>query len=301
MKARVSSFSLMIQSYVEYLRGQRRLAENSVINYQRDLRRLSEYCLRHGLEEAIPMESALIRGYVAERHKCQVGANTLKRELAAFRGFYHFLQKNHGVDQNPMHGLKPPKSQKRLPKVLDVDQVMGLLNVSPENELEIRDHAMFELFYSSGLRVSELVGLNITDLNLYDGFVLVRLGKGGKQRQVPLGCKAADAIKKWLVCRPDDQTEALFLSKNRSRLGVRSVQRRLISWCMKHGLAEHVSPHMLRHSFASHLLESCKNIRAVQELLGHSNIGTTQIYTHLDFQYLVKIYDDTHPRSRKKS
>ena len=301
MKLGVISFNMMIESYVDYVRGEKRLAENSVVNYQRDLMRLSGYCLRHGLDESIPLESAVIRGYVAERHKCQVGPKTLQRELAAFRGFYCYLQKKYGVDQNPTDGIKPPKSQKRLPKVLDVDQAMGLLNVSPENELELRDHAMFELFYSSGLRVSELVGLNIADLSLYDGFVLVRLGKGGKQRQVPVGLKAVDAIKKWLKCRPDAQTEALFLSKNGSRLGVRSVQQRMNRWCKKHGLVEHVSPHMLRHSFASHLLESCKDIRAVQELLGHSDVGTTQIYTHLDFQYLVKIYDDAHPRSRKKS
>jgi integrase/recombinase XerC len=299
MKEGVISFVVMIQSYIDYLMGQKRLAENSVNNYKRDLMRLHYYSMGLGLDEAIPLEASLIRGYIAERHKSQVGAKTLQRELAAFRGFYRFLQKNHGFIQNPTTGIKAPKSQKRLPKILDVDQVAGLLSAHPDNELEIRDLAMFELFYSSGLRVSELVGLNVTDIDLYDGFVLVRLGKGGKQRQIPVGRKAMEAIRAWLNCRPDSEADALFLSKNRSRLGIRSVQQRMNRWCVKHGLAEHVSPHMFRHSFASHLLESCQDIRAVQELLGHSDVSTTQIYTHLDFQYLVRIYDDAHPRSRK--
>lgn len=295
------SFLQAIQGYVNYLRGERRLAANSVISYQRDMMQLRDYCLSHGFQEVIPMESDLIRKYVAERHKSQVGAKTLQRELAAFRGFYRFLQKKHGINRNPAQGINPPKSQKRLPKVLDVDQAMGLLNALPQDLLEIRDHAMFELFYSSGLRLSELVGLDVVDLDLFDGFVLVRLAKGGKQRRVPVGSKAVRAIKSWLVCRPDTSDQALFLSKNGSRLGVRSVQQRLVHWCAKHDFTERVSPHMFRHSFASHLLESSRDIRAVQELLGHSDVGTTQIYTHLDFQYLVNIYDSAHPRSRKKT
>ena len=301
MTVDVSSFSALIQDYVDYLRGQKRLAENSVINYQRDLLSLRGYCMRLGLEDSIPLESSLIRGYAAERHKHQVGAKTLQRELASFRGFYRFLQKNHGIDQNPLLGIQAPKSQKKLPRVLDVDQMVGFLNAPAADVLEVRDLAMFELFYSSGLRLSELVSLNLADVDLYDGFVLVRLGKGAKQRQVPVGRKALDAISKWQECRPSTQSDALFVSKNASRLSVRSVQLRMDRWYKKHGLAEHVNPHMLRHSFASHLLESCQDIRAVQEMLGHSDIGTTQIYTHLDFQHLVSVYDNTHPRAKNNS
>jgi len=292
-------FSSLIQQYVEYLRGQKRLAENSVVNYQRDLQRLQAYCLESGGTDAVPLESSVIRGYIAERHRLEVGARTLQRELASFRGFYRFLQKNHDLRQNPLLGVQSPKAQKRLPKVLDVDQMYGLLEASADNVLEIRDLAMFELFYSSGLRVSELVGMDVVDLDLCEGFVRVRQGKGGKQRQVPVGRKAIEAINAWLACRPVAPSNALFTSKNATRLSVRSVQLRMDRWCKKHGLAEHAHPHMLRHSFASHLLESSRDIRAVQELLGHSDVSTTQIYTHLDFQHLVSVYDQAHPRARK--
>lgn len=293
------SFAMVVKGYTEYLQGQKRLAENTVKNYQRDLARLQRYCLDLEGGDKVPLEAALIRAYIAERHGQQVGAKTIQRELASFRGFYRFLLKYYRIEQNPLQGIQAPKPQMRLPKVLDVDQLFGVLEATPNNVLEVRDVAMFELFYSSGLRLSELVGLDIADVNLQDGFVLIRLGKGDKQRQVPVGRKALEALREWLGCRPVVESGAMFLSRQGSRLSVRSVQLRLERWCRNQGLAEHVNPHMLRHSFASHLLESCQDIRAVQELLGHADVSTTQIYTHLDFQHLAAVYDNAHPRARK--
>lgn len=240
-----------------------------------------------------------VRNYIAGRHKNGIGSKTIQRELAALRSFYRFLLKTNQVAHNPALHVQAPKVSKRLPRVLDVDQMMGMLNATPDSVLEIRDLAMFELFYSSGLRLSELVMLDLSDIDFAEGFLRVRFGKGGKQRQLPVGRKALAALNAWLASRPDVNEGAVFVSLQGRRLSQRSVQLRLDRWGKKSGIAEHLHPHMLRHSFASHLLEASKDIRAVQELLGHSNISTTQIYTHLDFQHLAAVYDQAHPRSRK--
>jgi integrase/recombinase XerC len=290
-----------LQVFLEYLRAEKRVASNTLLSYQRDLLRLQEYCTGQKIPNWQQLQISEIRQYLAVRYKSGLSGKTIERELAAFRSFYRFLRKKKLVDNDPLQDIRAPKSTKKLPKVLDVDQITGMLDSKPDSILEIRDLAMFELFYSSGLRLSELVMLDLRDISYFDGFIRVRYGKGNKERQVPIGKKALEAIKNWLKHRPDTGSQALFTSVKGTRLVQRSVQLRLEKWSSKNLLPERIHPHMLRHSFASHLLESSQDIRAVQELLGHSNISTTQIYTHLDFQSLANIYDKAHPRSRKKS
>lgn len=287
-----------VDMFLDYLRGEKWASKHTLTSYSRDLARLQRFCAERETHWQL-LQNTDIRQYVALRHKSGIGAKSIQRELAAIRSFFRFLLKKQLVEQNPAQGIQAPKVGKKLPKTLDVDQVAGVLNVKPDSILEIRDLAMFELFYSSGLRLSELVMLDNADLSLSEGFLRVKHGKGGKQRQVPVGSKAIMAIQQWQMCRPDCASPALFVSARGARLGQRSVQLRLERWCRKNGLAEHIHPHMLRHSFASHLLESSQDIRAVQELLGHADVSTTQIYTHLDFQHLASVYDKAHPRAKR--
>lgn len=294
-----SAMQASVDMFIDYLRGEKRASPHTLSSYQRDLDRLSYYCAECSLNGWADVAVSDIRRFVVMRHKAGLGATSIQRELAAARSFYRFLLKKNLVEKNPAQGVRAPKVAKKLPKVLDVDQVGGLLDAGAESELEIRDQAMFELFYSSGLRLSELVMLDIADLNRSEGFLRVRFAKGGKQRQVPVGAKALKALQAWMNARPTVNTQALFVSMRGERLGSRSVQLRLERWCKKNGLFEHVHPHMLRHSFASHMLEASQDIRGVQELLGHADVSTTQIYTHLDFQHLANVYDKAHPRARK--
>ncbi len=291
--------SRQLQLYLQYLETEKRVAENTSTSYQRDLLRFTGFCSEQKLDNWTDVQVNDVRRYIAARHKDGIGSKTIQRELAALRSFYRYLLKTHQLASNPVQHVRAPKAAKKLPKVLDVDQMTGMLNVVPDSILEIRDLAMFELFYSSGLRLSELVKLDTTDIDFAEGYLRVRFGKGGKQRQLPIGKKALEAIKAWLAVRTEVNELALFISAQGRRLTQRSVQLRMDRWGKKNGIAEHLHPHMLRHSFASHLLEASQDIRAVQELLGHSDIATTQIYTHLDFQHLAAIYDKAHPRSRK--
>lgn len=241
--------------------------------------------------------------HIAARHRSGLASKSLQRELSAIRSFFNYLLKNRLTDNNPAQQVKAPKQARKLPNTLDVDQVNGLLEGASNGILDIRDLAMFELFYSCGLRLSELSGLNLTDIDVRDRSLMVVNGKGGKSRVLPIGSKAINALEKWLPYRlkmAPPLVTALFVSNRGQRLGQRSIQLRLDLWCKAHGIDVHVHPHMLRHSFASHLLESSQDLRAVQELLGHSNISTTQIYTHLDFTHLASVYDQAHPRARKK-
>jgi integrase/recombinase XerC len=288
-----------LQLYFCYLVSEKRVAEHTSVNYQRDLKRFQSFCDMQGLVFWGRVLDRDVRNYISGRHKNGIGSKTIQRELAALRSFYRFLLKTNKVQSNPAQHVQAPKVSKRLPHVLDVDQITGMLNAMPDSVLEVRDLAMFELFYSSGLRLSELVMLDRSDIDFTEGFLRVRFGKGGKQRHLPVGKKALDALKTWLISQPSGVGEAVFVSLQGRRLSQRSVQLRLDRWGKKNGIAEHLHPHMLRHSFASHLLEASQDIRAVQELLGHSNISTTQIYTHLDFQHLAAVYDQAHPRSRK--
>ncbi len=290
----------ILAGYFQHLKIEKRCSEHTLKNYQRDVYRLSEYCSNKELLNWKDVQPADIRNHIANRHRKGIGSKSLQRELSAIRSFYNYLLKKRKVERNPAQHIRAPKQQRKLPKVLDVDQLNGILESHPDSLLEIRDLAMFELFYSSGLRLSELASLNTDDLDLTEQSLRVRFGKGGKQRDLPVGSKAISAIKKWLQYRPETTEPALFISNKGKRLGQRSIQLRLDRWCKKSGLPEHVHPHMLRHSFASHMLGSSQDIRAVQELLGHSNISSTQIYTHLDFQHLADVYDKTHPRAKKK-
>lgn len=290
-----------VDGFLDYLRAEKWVSQHTHSAYRRDLACLQAFCASQNINDWQELQAPHVRQYVSARHKDRIASKSIQRELAAIRSFFGFLLKKQLVEQNPASGMRAPKAKKSLPKTLDVDQVAGVLNVKPDSVLEIRDLAIFELFYSSGLRLSELVLLDIADLSLGEGFIRVLHGKGGKQRQVPVGAKAINAIKQWLFCRPHSGSQALFVSTRGTRLGQRSVQLRLERWCLKNGLAERIHPHMLRHSFASHMLESSQDIRAVQELLGHADVGTTQIYTHLDFQHLANVYDKSHPRAKRSS
>jgi len=291
-----------LDQYFDYLRHQRRLSGHTLSNYARDLNRFARYLDANAIERWQRVDEACIRGFIAQRHRQQISARSSQRELSALRSFFNYLITEQVLDYNPAQAVQAPKAKRSLPKTLDADQMQQLVEISAETPLALRDRAILELFYSSGLRLSELVGLNLAQLDLGQGLVTVT-GKGNKTRRVPIGSKAAVALREWLKIRGDflkQDTDAVFLSARGRRISTRSVQQRLRHWASAQGIASHVHPHMLRHSFASHILESSGDLRAVQELLGHSDINTTQIYTHLDFQHLAKVYDKAHPRATKK-
>lgn len=294
---------LMLADFFTQLTVEVRASEHTIKSYRRDIKHLSRYCTDKAIAQWTDLQHTDIRAHIAGRHRKGLSSKSLQRELSAIRSFYHYLLKKGQASANPAQHIQAPKQDRKLPKTLDVDQLSGLLEAGASSLLEIRDLAMFELFYSSGLRLSELSGLDVTDLDLPDNTLTVRIGKGGKSRVLPVGSKAVTAIENWLQQRAikiPAIDSALFVSTRGTRLGQRNIELRLEQWCKKKGIAEHIHPHMLRHSFASHLLESSQDLRAVQELLGHSNISTTQIYTHLDFQHLAEIYDKAHPRAKKK-
>ncbi|MGZ8248825.1 tyrosine recombinase XerC [Methylomagnum sp.] len=293
-----------LNAFLDTLRFQRRASPHTLDAYAHDLARLKEFCEQRGVEAWTDLAPAHIREHIARRHRDGMCSRSLQRELSAIRGLFDFLAKRRESTHNPARGVRAPKAPRQLPKPLDVDQMVGMLEAPPEDALEGRDLAMWELFYSSGLRLSELTGLDLTDLDLAAGMVLVRQGKGRKSRHVPVGKCAAEAVERWLSIRDGYAgagERALFVSRLGTRIAQRTVQVRLARWQQKLGLSEHVHPHRLRHSFASHLLESSGDLRAVQELLGHANLATTQIYTHLDFQHLASVYDRAHPRAKKRA
>jgi integrase/recombinase XerC len=291
------------ERYLAHLAGERRLANHTVASYRRDLMSLLEFCERQAVMAWENLTVQQMRAFVAEKHRGGLSGRSLQRLLSAVRGFFRYLVREELLNHNPAQVVSTPKSPRRLPRALDVDQTARLLNEAPGNEaLELRDHAILELFYSSGLRVSELVALRLEDLDLADATVRVT-GKGAKIRVVPVGAKARQVLRRWLgarkaLARPDER--AVFVGRRGRVLTPRAVQLRLERWAVRHGVDHPLYPHLLRHSFASHLLESSGDLRAVQELLGHADIGTTQIYTHLDFQHLAKVYDAAHPRAKKR-
>lgn len=293
----------MLDAFFQQLTVEVRASAHTISSYRRDIKHLVSYCTDKAIEHWADLEHADIRAHIASRHRKGMGSASLQRELSAIRSFYAYLLKNNQASINPAQQVQAPKQARKLPKTLDVDQLAGLLDAGISSRLDIRDVAMFELFYSSGLRLSELAALDVSDLDLPDNMLTVRIGKGGKSRLLPIGSKAVTALEKWLQQRaiktPATET-ALFISTHGTRLSQRNIELRLERWCKKKGIPEHIHPHMLRHSFASHLLESSQDLRAIQELLGHSNISTTQIYTHLDFLHLSEIYDKAHPRAKKK-
>jgi len=291
----------LIEEYKKFISFEKRLSPLSIKSYLRDINELLKLDKNKELK-SYTLED--IRKNIAILHSKGLGGNSLSRLISSWRGLFNFLIQQYKFEKNPTFGIKPPKSKKLLPQTLSVDQTLKLVDIKDDSFLGIRDHAILELFYSSGLRLSELVNLKENDINFEDGIISV-LGKGNKERVVPLGSFASKAIKKWLKLRNNltglaYEAEILFLRKNGKKLSPRAIQYRLKFWAIKQGIPENIHPHLLRHSFASHLLQSSQDLRAVQELLGHENISTTQIYTHLDFQHLSQIYDRTHPRAKKK-
>ena len=269
--------------------------------YLRDARALQALADGTALTE---LKSADLRRFLAMLHARGLGGSSLARMLSAWRALYRFaVERDAAVQDNPCAGLRAPKSARRLPSALSPDEAVQLVTIEGDDLLSVRDRALFELAYSSGLRVSELSGLDMGSLDLTTGEVRV-WGKGAKERVVPVGAHAREALAAWLTLRalqtPADAA-AVFVGRGGRRLMPRAIQQRLAAWAIKRGLSRHVHPHMLRHSFASHLLQSSGDLRAVQELLGHASIASTQIYTHLDFQALAKTYDKTHPRAKKKA
>jgi len=290
----------LLRSYGDHLTYERRFSAHTVASYRRDVAALIE------LTRDIPLdrlEVHQVRRFVSQLHSQGLGGRTLARMLSAWRGFFKFLVRDHGFSRNPVLGIRAPKSARKLPHALSPDEAARLMQLGDTNSLALRDKAILELFYSSGLRLSELTGLALDGVNLNDATVRVT-GKGNKARIVPVGSHALTALKAWLreraaLVRGDES--ALFTGKNGRRLSPRAVQSRLKHWALKLGLPSKVHPHVLRHSFASHVLQSSGDLRAVQEMLGHASISTTQVYTHLDFQHLAKAYDAAHPRAKRKS
>ncbi len=285
-----------------FLGSLQHLSEHTRKSYQRDLAVLLKYANEQDVQNWRELDGRQVRSFVAWRHRQGIGGRSLQRNLSAARAFYRYLIREGIAQHNPADGVRAPKSPKKLPKLLDVDQAAQLVEIDAQDPLAIRDKAILELMYSSGLRLSELVMLNLDSLDLADAVVTV-IGKGKKTRKVPIGRPARKAMQQWLENRDamvNEGETAVFVSQRGSRISPRSVQQRLNQWALKQGLTNHVNPHMLRHSFASHLLESSGDLRAVQELLGHADISTTQIYTHLDFQHLANVYDGAHPRAHRK-
>ena len=286
--------------FLAYLGNERQYSPLTLENYARDLQQLFS---ASGETQLADLKSHQIRRFVAQLHGAGLGGKSLARMLSAWRGFFTYLIRDHKFTSNPCNGLRAPKSARNLPHTLSPDEAVRMVDLPTDNDvLALRDKAMFELLYSSGLRLAELVGLEPAALDFNDGSVRVT-GKGNKTRIVPLGSHAIAALQMWLHARATlvkDDEPALFVNRNGGRIGARSVQLRMKEWGVKQGIASNVHPHLLRHSFASHVLQSSGDLRAVQEMLGHASISTTQVYTHLDFQYLAKIYDSAHPRAKKK-
>jgi integrase/recombinase XerC len=288
-----------LAAYLDHLAHERGLSPLTCDNYARDIRTLRDLAGDISFQD---LKAAHIRRFVATLHGRGIGGKSIARMLSAWRGFFAFLTRRHGIDNNPCVGMRPPKSAITLPQALSPEQATKLVDVKDDDTLAARDHAILELFYSSGLRLAELVDLDLDGLDLAEGTVTVT-GKGNKTRIVPVGQFAIAAIKTWLPQRTllkSAEETALFVGRSGKRLSPRAVQYRLKTWAIKQGIAGNVHPHMLRHSFATHVLQSSGDLRAVQEMLGHANISTTQVYTHLDFQHLAKVYDQAHPRARKK-
>lgn len=291
-----------IDRFLTHLSTERRLSAHTDSNYRRDLELFTAYCAKQGVDAWSRVDSQHVRTFAAAEFRRQQSPRSIQRRLSAIRSFCNFLIREHVITANPALEVQAPKAKKRLPATLDVDQMTRLLSFRTDEQLGLRDKAMMELFYSSGLRLSELTGLDLADIDLRDQTVRV-VGKGNKTRIVPIGRYAVEALQRWLRERTTVAVigeTAVFVAHTGARLGPRAVQLRIRDWAQRQGLGVHVHPHMFRHSFATHLLESSQDLRGVQELLGHANISTTQVYTHLDFQHLAKIYDAAHPRARRK-
>ncbi len=291
-----------IADYLEYIQFEKRLSVLTIKNYHQDILLLQKQWPNKKFNAYTNRD---VRQSVSILHQKGLNGKSLSRVLSSWRGFFDFLIHKHSFQQNPVLGIKAPKAKKNLPQTLSVDQIIKLINITDDSFLGIRDRAVMELFYSSGLRLSELVNLKIADLNIHDNTASI-IGKGNKSRIVPIGKYAMKSLARWISMREkiknlSQENKFIFLSEKGNPLGPRAVQYRLKYWAIKQGIPENIHPHLMRHSFASHILQSSQDLRAVQELLGHANISTTQIYTHLDYQHLAKIYDGAHPRAKKNN
>ncbi len=291
-----------IDKFIQHLAYERRLSPLTCKHYRRDLDLLASYCDKIELDAWHKLKDEHLRSYTAQAYRLGLSPRTIQRQLSAARTFFRYLLRERHVKTNPVQSIKAPKSGKRLPENLDADRMARLLEIPGDGPLVVRDRAILELLYSSGLRLAELIGLNDGDVDLADGLVAVT-GKGSKERLVPVGRFALRALTAWQKARKkmaDAGEKALFVSNRGTRISARSVQARVNHWAKHQGIDIRVYPHLFRHSFATHLMESSHDLRGVQELLGHANISSTQIYTHLDFQHLAQIYDQTHPRAKIK-
>jgi integrase/recombinase XerC len=292
-----------IDRFLSHLAHERRVSGHTIAAYGHDLHALAQFSGARRPCTWSKLGSSHMRAFAAAQHGTGMSPRSIQRRLSAARTFYEFLMREGHCARNPAQGVSAPKTKKRLPATLDADQMGRLLAFRVDGTLSARDKAIMELFYSSGLRLTELVSLEVTAVDLKDRTVRV-LGKGSKTRIVPIGRQAIAALKQWLQARAalvKNGADALFVGKSGRRLSVRAVQLRVGAWGRRQGIGVHVHPHMFRHSFATHLLESSGDLRGVQELLGHADIGTTQIYTHLDFQHLATVYEAAHPRARRRS
>ena len=296
-----------VDQFIQHLINERGLSRHTISSYLRDLVHLKAFCIDQSIHAWRELQTHHLRQFIATGYRRGLTSKSLQRRLSSTRTFFHYLVREAQCKHNPAIGVSAPKMAKKLPDTLDADQVAQLLNLTSDDWYTRRDRAILELFYSSGLRLAELVNANVNDISWEDGSIIVT-GKGNKQRLLPVGSVALDALKKWQagrrplpVKRTQEDVEALFVSERGNRISARNVQARLRHWTRAQSLPGNVHPHMLRHSFASHLLESSGDLRAVQELLGHADISTTQIYTHLNFQHLAEVYDKAHPRAHRKT
>ncbi|ODS12693.1 tyrosine recombinase XerC [Vibrio scophthalmi] len=297
-----NSLQQPLDRFYEYLRSEKGLSLHTQRNYKQQLETMAQHLRSMGLNDWTQVDAAWVRQLASKGMREGMKASSLATRLSCLRSFFDFLLLRGELTANPAKGVSAPRKKRPLPKNLDVDEVGQLLEVTDDDPLSIRDRAMMELMYGAGLRLAEMVSVNLKDVSLFSGELRV-VGKGDKERKVPFSGMAKEWVGKWLKVRSslaNSDEKALFVSKLGVRISHRNVQKRMAEWGQKQSVASHISPHKLRHSFATHMLESSNNLRAVQELLGHENISTTQIYTHLDFQHLAQVYDQAHPRAKKK-
>lgn len=290
-----------IDRFIRHLEIERRLSPHTCKNYRRDVESLAAWCGEVGVVGWSDVDSEHIRAFSAACFRKGLSPKSIQRRLSAGRSFFRYLMREKAATKNPVVSVAAPRASKRLPGNLDADRMARLLDIRGDGPLVDRDRAILELLYSSGLRLAELVDLNLGDVDMQDATVRVT-GKGNKDRIVPVGRFALEALRRWAIARgrlAGVDEKALFVSNRGTRISPRSVQARVKHWAKRQGIDANVYPHLFRHSFATHVLESSHDLRGVQELLGHANISTTQVYTHLDFQHLAQIYDQTHPRARK--
>ncbi len=289
-----------VEDFLSHLQIERRMSAHTLDAYRRDLDALVAWTATQGINDLATVHTEQLRAFIAAEHRRGLSPKSLQRRLSACRSCYQWLLKHGRIAASPAAGIRAPKAPRKLPQVLDVDEAVQLVELPTDAPLGVRDRAILELFYSSGLRLSELCALRWRDLDLADGLVTV-LGKGSKQRSVPVGSHARKALEDWRRESQGQPGAPVFPGRGGATITPRAVQIRLQRLAQRQGLFKRVHPHLLRHSFASHVLESSGDLRGVQELLGHADIATTQIYTHLDYQHLAKVYDGAHPRAKRKS